>query len=177
MSQRQTQLKCVILLFILFLSSANAWIRFPCWKSKKKDDRSTLEKDTFEEVKRGSDSGAFRGIVGWFFIKALGTGTRCLEKQLRFGTSLSRDFGNSTGADAFLNLYGRSQCHIGDIGFIMGAVRAWIVAEAYKKGDRCVARVLSDVVAYQTHFCFIPTFQLEVGGNAEGEAFAVCNTD
>jgi len=111
---------------------------------------------------------------------------------MRFGTSFSSDFGNSTGADAFLDLYGTSQCHgnkslcwyveiwlflVGDIGFVMGAVRAWIVAEAYRKGESCVARVLSEVVAYQTHFCHIPTFQLEIGGNAEGEAFAVCNEE
>lgn len=66
---------------------------------------------------------------------------------------------------------------MGDVGFVMGVVRAWIVAEAYRQGNQCVARVLSDVIAYQRSFCQVQTFQLEVGGRAEGDAFAVCNED
>eukprot|EP00210_Caulerpa_lentillifera_P005552 g5311.t1 len=178
MSQRQTQLKCIALIFVLFLSSTDAWIRLPWWSYKeRKEEPRELEESTFEQVRRGADSGAFRGIIGWFIIKAIGTGTRCLEKRLRFGTSLSRDFGNSTDTDAFLHLYGRSQCQLGDVGFMLGIVRAWIVAEAYRSGTQCVARVLSDVSAYQTSFCSMATFQLEVGGNAEGEAFSVCNEE
>lgn len=57
-----------------------------------------------------AESSSVVRLEGWLVIKAIGTGTRCFEKQKRIGRSFEEDFGDTTGANAFLDLYGRSEC-------------------------------------------------------------------
>lgn len=65
----------------------------------------------------------------------------------------------------------------GDKGNAKGKIRAWVVAEAYKKGEECLAKVLSKVMAETSKHKVHTDVSVSVEGSAEGDALAVCDDD
>lgn len=63
----------------------------------------------------------------------------------------------------------------GAVGRAFGMVKAWVVAEAYEKGEECLATVITNVIAKTHDPDPNDGVSVTVGGIAEGEALALCS--
>lgn len=62
----------------------------------------------------------------------------------------------------------------GDAGVGVGRIRAWVVAEAYERGEECLGTVLSEVEIREKESGIIPRIGLNIGGETDGEILTLC---
>eukprot|EP00210_Caulerpa_lentillifera_P008105 g7739.t1 len=129
------------------------------------------------ESPQSYDSTSKKKLTGWFRIHVVGTGKRCLVKEKDKTKSLTEQYGATTDTSTFLHFYGVPECKEGDKGNAKGKVRAWVIAEAYQKGEECVAKVMSQVIAETSTHKVHTDVTVGATGEATGDAFAICDDE